>query len=140
VVGKPNCPVPAGGAGRNEINRNIATSQNVRNNTKPLIPEPAGFGASRALRGYWFKSKVQTGGAWDYKNLHYPRGQGLKYPNGQDYGNFNYGATAAALGFTDIEIYSAADLYSLVQNGTTEKEDRQIANGIAYYRNNCGAD
>jgi RHS repeat-associated protein len=138
VVGNPNCPVPTGGAGRNEINRNIATSQNVRNNTRNLWV--GGYGVVSGVRGVWFKSKVQTGGAWDYKNLHYPRGQGLKYPNGQDYGNFNYGATAAALGFTNIEIYLAADLYSLVQNGTTEKEDQQIANGIAYYRNNCGAD
>lgn len=40
----------------------------------------------------WFKSQVQNKGPWDYKQ------QGAQY---QDFGNFNYGLTAAATGIPE---------------------------------------
>ena len=50
----------------------------------------------------WFHDQVQTGGPWDYKQwgLHYPPPSGSSFGTYQydNFGNFNYGATAAAMG------------------------------------------
>jgi hypothetical protein len=40
----------------------------------------------------WFRSQVTDFGPWDYKR------QDSKY---EDFGNFNYGATGAAFGFSE---------------------------------------
>lgn len=47
----------------------------------------------------WFYSKVHNGAAWDYKQ------SGREYA---DFGNFNYGATGAALGFSDATLLRMA--------------------------------
>ena len=41
---------------------------------------------------FWFRNKVKDHGPWDYKQ---------KNPEYEAFGNFNYGATGAAYGFSD---------------------------------------
>ena len=47
----------------------------------------------------WFIAQVQNNGPWDYKQY------GRAY---EDFGNFNYGATGAAAGFSDDTLLRAA--------------------------------
>ena len=51
----------------------------------------------------WFKQQVNSGQPWDYKNIYDPS----KQERIEDFGNFNYGATGAALGLTEDEIQRA---------------------------------
>ncbi len=52
----------------------------------------------------WFYNQVDSHGAWDYKNI-----EGYKKDGSlENFGNFNYGATGAALGLTEDEIQRAA--------------------------------
>lgn len=46
--------------------------------------------AARSVNPFWFYNQVRNHGPWDYKQ----RGRGY-----EDFGNFNYGATATAFGF-----------------------------------------
>ena len=121
---KPCPAVPSGGPGRDQLNRNIAEARRVGRTSTP------GSGPSSALvSGRWLSNKVKSGGAWDYKN------QG--YSKGQDFGNFNYGATSEALGFDGGVSDFFADLYSLWDNGTLESEDAMIRAGQRYARQGC---
>ena len=54
------------------------------------------LGATRHVS--WFIGKVNTGGDWDYKKLD-PEGSSKGQSKYEDFGNFNYGATAVAAGF-----------------------------------------
>jgi RHS repeat-associated protein len=122
-----DCDVPQGGAGTSQLNRNVRVSRAVRaGNNRQFSNNPV---AARAATGYWFVEMVRTGQPWDYKN------QG--YPAGRDYGNFNYGATAAALGFTWFETSLAADAYSFRSNGTREHEMNVIRRGYEYTQSGC---
>lgn len=63
------------------------------------IPYPPGVDinknieeAKRHLDPRWFYDQVKNKGPWDYKQ------QGRQY---QDFGNFNYGATGKAFGFSE---------------------------------------
>jgi hypothetical protein len=78
----------------------------------------------------WFIARVKTGGAWDFKNQPGTRGN-------RDFGNFAFGATASALGYSDFAVHAGADLYSLWDNGTFEDQDPIIDRGQAYYQNGC---
>jgi type VI secretion system secreted protein VgrG len=60
----------------------------------------------------WFKNKVTHKGPWDYKRID------IKYEN---FGNFNYGATGAAIGFDLITLHSEAGRTQAVPPGMTEK-------------------
>ncbi len=48
------------------------------------------------------------------------------YPDGQDYGNFHYGAISIAMGFSRFISDLGADVYSLWKNQTLKNEDKQI--------------
>jgi RHS repeat-associated protein len=48
---------------------------------------------------FWFRDQVKNHGPWDFKQ------QGRQF---QNFGNFNYGATGAALGLTDITLLREA--------------------------------
>jgi len=127
---KPQCPaVPPGGPGEDEVKDNIeaaeAARKNMRESSWSIFDAPSAIGA----KGAWFIGKVKTGGPWDYKNN--------GYSQGRDFGNFNYGATAAALGFDWKTTKNFAHLYSLIENGESESEMRQIARGYYYSRNLC---
>ncbi|WLQ11865.1 RHS repeat-associated core domain-containing protein [Hahella aquimaris] len=55
--------------------------------------------AKGKLSPFWFYNQVRNRGPWDYKQ------QGAKY---QDFGNFHYGATGTALGFSSSTLYREA--------------------------------
>ena len=60
----------------------------------------------------WFKSQVQNKGPWDYKQ------QGAQY---QDFGNFNFGLTAAATGIPEqVALRGAGDAQT--KAGTSQDE------------------
>jgi len=53
---------------------------------------------------FWFKDQVNSGKPWDYKNV-----PGVNESERiEDFGNFNYGATGAALGLSEEELQRAA--------------------------------
>ena len=124
------CPaVPSGGPGAGQLNRNIQEALRQRRmnagESWSIFAVPALEGGT----GAWFAGQVKTGGAWDYKN------QG--YPGGRNFGNFNYGATAAALGYDWATTMGAAHAYSLIDTGGLEGESAQIRAGFEYARRGC---
>jgi len=110
----------------------------------------------------WFYNKVKTGGDWDYKKL---SSYGTLMPSGvekrqfEDFGNFHYGATGAAAGFTEGQLLRmagrvhtdprtaqgerAGPIDALLGRGGTEHygddpEDQvMIKSGIEYFRRGC---
>lgn len=56
----------------------------------------------------WFKSMVTHKAEWDYKRIN------LKY---EDFGNFNYGATGAAIAFDLVTLHSEAGKVQAVPPG-----------------------
>tara|TARA_R110002124_G_scaffold243235_1_gene408339 strand:+ start:48601 stop:52800 length:4200 start_codon:yes stop_codon:yes gene_type:complete len=125
VVG-PRCETPPGGPGSRELNANIRQAASV--GAAVAASHPAVRPIAEAASRGWFANQVHTRGAWDYKQ---------KYPQGQDFGNFNYGATAAALGYSWIETREAANAYSLISNGTLEGEMAHIRAGYQYTEAGC---
>ena len=103
----------------------------------------------------WFYEKVRNGGDWDYKK------HGSRY---QSFGNFNYGASGAAFGFSEDTLLRMAG-WAQVKAGTSRSDwgeapskweayfgvggrapfgddpiDRKwILHGIEYYRNQGSA-
>ena len=91
----------------------------------------------------WYYDQVRNKGPWDYKQ------QGRQY---QDFGNFNYGATAAAWGFPHDVIQRMAG-WAQQRSGTSRPEwqgplgsypygddpadQRMIDAGITYHDNGC---
>lgn len=87
----------------------------------------------------WFYNQVKPNGPWDYKT------QGLDY---EDFGNFNYAATGAALGLSDDDLARAAGGVQKILPGKRypgqpwgrppygdQPEDQfRIRDGLAYYR------
>ena len=57
----------------------------------------------------WFKSMVTHKAEWDYKRI-----DRVKY---EDFGNFNYGATGAAVGFGLVTLHSEAGKVQAVPPG-----------------------
>jgi hypothetical protein len=81
----------------------IPTSASVQDNINSALQYKSTHNAWETL--IWFKSMVQNGGDWDYKQIGKVEGQPSPYEN---FGNFNYGAVGAALGIPDFILQSAA--------------------------------
>jgi hypothetical protein len=79
------------------LDENIRQSESVR---ALLSPEESIL---------WFYSQVHNGGPWDYKK------KARKYA---DFGNFNYGATGAALGISDATLLRMAG-WAQTRSGNT---------------------
>ena len=93
----------------------------------------------------WFYNQVQSGRPWDYKNV-----KGLeKTARIEDFGNFNYGATGAALGLPDgVLIFGAGGKQVLdhrnepekhtnifgIHYGDDPRDSAMVRRGIEYYR------
>jgi hypothetical protein len=102
---------------------------------------------AEAHRGdlFWLKDQVNSGKPWDYKNV-----QGVNESERiEDFGNFNYGATGAALGVPDWMLYAAAGDKQLKDHpndpeqttsrwsypyGDDPRDAEMIRRGIEYYR------
>lgn len=69
---------------------------------------------SEANRGnfLWFYNQVRNGGPWDYKQID---------KDFEQFGNFNYGATGAAAGFSEATLLRAAG-WANVRAGTSQPE------------------
>lgn len=91
-----------------------------------------------------FYQLVQNNGLWDYKR------QGSQY---EDFGNFNFGATAAAMGFPYYLSQNGAGIYQQLKGyapagrgtpilswpyGDDPKDALQIKAGYDYVKNHCG--
>ena len=126
------CPTPPQGPAGANINNNI----NIAKDYSWLNP-----GADLA-----FIQLVQNYGMWDYKR----QGQGVQY---EDFGNFNFGATAAAMGFPYYVAQNGAGIYQQLKGaadagqgdpimnwpyGDDPTDAKQIQAGYDYVRNNCG--
>ena len=72
-------------------------SANVDDNIR--LAESIKAALEPSLRMLWFYNQVRNKGPWDYKQLH---------RDFADFGNFNYGATGAALGFSETILLRAA--------------------------------
>ena len=92
----------------------------------------------------WFKDKVNSKGPWDYKNIYDPK----EYERIEDFGNFNYGATGAALGLTEDELHRAAGAKQILDHweepsgytdplaypyGDDPRDAAMIRKGMEYY-------
>jgi RHS repeat-associated protein len=123
------CAVPSGGPGKDQLDANIREAERQRAMNYgaqwSIFAAPALEGGT----GAWFVSKVKTGGDWDYKNK--------GYSNGQNFGNFNYGATASALGYDLPTVIGAANAYSLIDNGSLESQLDMIRAGFSYAQKRC---
>jgi hypothetical protein len=106
----------------------------------------------------WFYRKVHGTGPWDYKHgaPREPAGNAESPPNPyEDFGNYNYGATGAALGLSPELLFRAAgDQQYFGQNydprdgkpwgpppyGDNPRDARNIQLGIEYYQRQRDAD
>jgi RHS repeat-associated protein len=143
-----NCPkVPTAPQGV-DVNGNIQTAQTHNSTQDPPISTPHGPAPNWAAfeRGpLWFYNQVNYGGPWDYKTQNPPGTQMYT-----DFGNFNFGATGRAVGFSATELLWGAGLAQLrhdLQNGNPPQgistrfdnpdDPAPIEAGIQYYDNNC---
>ena len=93
-----------------------------------------------------FYHLVQNNGPWDYKR----QGQGNTY---EDFGNFNFGATAAAMGMPQYIAQNGAGIYQQLRGaaaagqgkpffewpyGDDPADAKMIQSGYDYTNNNCG--
>lgn len=125
------CPqVPGGGPGKGALDRIVKEARHIGRVHNPDVGLE-GFGAMSILA-----ENSKTGGRWDIKNLRDTSGAKL-YPNGQNYGNFLYGATSVAMGFSPGFSDFGADLYSLWDHGTLEDQDAMIRAGQRYAAMGC---
>jgi len=134
---KVNCPdVPAHPSNAN-VNSNIRQAQVVR--VLSWLNPPT-YGATTYG---WFVARVAPHMSWDYKR------QGVQYA---PFGNFNYGATGAALGIPLQQLQMAGGLvaqtfgthqaswgnwYEPPAYGHDPADVQSIAKGYAYYQQGC---
>jgi len=143
--GCPDVPFHPGGA---DIDKNIAEEES----NAPLLPNI--FGAPLVLEDFY--QKVRNHGPWDYKQNRTLNDFGsldIASPF-EDFGNFNFGATAAALGIPENVALrgagyagqravgnSALDSLETALGrapfGDDPADQIQIKLGYDYYRNGC---
>ena len=139
-----NCPpVPKHPSDAN-VNNNIQQASNInfQNWVNPFLLPLHG-----TMNLMWFSAMVAPGGPWDYK------AQAPGFLQYDSFGNFNYGATGAALGIPLEDLQQAAGLVSTL-NGTNyssgfgpwyrppfyargPEKSQAIAAGYEYYANAC---
>ena len=79
------------------FNGSSPISASVQDNINEALQYQATHSPLETLE--WFKSKVQNHGDWDYKQ---------QLGDYENFGNFNYGADGAALGYPDCILKSGA--------------------------------
>jgi len=101
----------------------------------------------------WFANKVRSGSDWDYKQFEDCSGN-----NYEDFGNFNFGATGAAMGIPDEVLFRGAGAAQILTDfkrilngkqpigtsgplgafpyGDDASDQGMIQQGISYYNNN----
>lgn len=94
---------------------------------------------------FWFKEQVNSKKPWDYKNVDELKGT----ERIEDFGNFNYGVTGAALGIPDWMLHAAAGDKQIEDHpndpkqttnrwtypyGDDPRDAAMIRRGIEYYK------
>ena len=77
--------------------------------------------AGRRYNPVWFYRQVRNRGPWDYKQQGKGRELGGKYNPYEAFGNFNFGASGAAFGFSDQMLLRGAG-YAQWSAGTSLPE------------------
>jgi len=126
----PCPPVPANGPGKDKLDEIVREARRIGHIHNPKV------GLEGLAAGLILAGNSKTGGRWDIKNLRDRQGRKL-YPNGGNFGNFLYGATSTGMGFSPTVSDVGADLYSLWDNHTLEREDDKIRAGQKYARLKC---
>jgi RHS repeat-associated protein len=132
------CPaVPAGGQGEAGLHRNMQEARQL--SARINRGENWSFfddvnKRSTALAA--FAQQVRTGGAWDTKNVRAPSGK-LLYPNGQAYGDFQYGALAYSMGFDWGTTMAGAHAYSVATGNGLEQMMPTIRAGYLHAQMGC---
>ena len=99
--------------------------------------------AARSVNPFWFYGQVRNRGPWDYKQ------RGREF---EDFGNFNYGATATAFGFP-LQVTKRMAGYAQIRAknsrpefgkpwgsapyGDDPKDQAMIDAGIRYRKSGC---
>lgn len=79
--------------------------------------------ARESFNPFWFIDMVRSNGPWDYKRID------MKYEN---FGNFNFGATALAFGFQEKFALQAAGLYNVLTNKAQQHwKDKEYQKAIS---------
>ncbi|MDD2839872.1 MAG: polymorphic toxin type 44 domain-containing protein [Rickettsiales bacterium] len=114
-------------------------SDTLKENIKEAEEMRKKFGYTNPIdKGEWFKGKVKSGGPWDYKKDGHPEMEHV--------GNFNYGATGNALGFSEIILKIFAGK-NQIENNTSSPDfwdswfddpvdQEMIEQGFEWYDNN----
>jgi RHS repeat-associated protein len=134
---KPCPTVPAGGLGADGLHRNMQKARNLaarmtRGANWSIFDGTSKWGAT----GLAFADRVRTGGIWDTKNLRDLSGK-LIYPNGQAYGDFQYGALAHSMGYDWATTSAAAEAYSIGTGNGLEGMMPTIRAGYEYAAGGC---
>lgn len=132
-IDKKNCPtVPQHPQGA-DVNGNIALVEAHVAAASYDLGSADAPSAMDSVMVWWTLMVTPTIGPWDYKT------QGSKY---DDFGNFNYGATGAALGLNLNTLQNGASVFKGVYTlgrvypNQTEKQ-QMIQKGFQYYQNGC---
>lgn len=137
---KPDCPdAPIAPPGVS-VDQNIKSAQSKRNEFG-LINQASNLMNSMP----WFYNQVRSRGPWDYKR------SGSQYEN---FGNFNYGATGAAMGIPESALLRGAgwasthadssrsafwgNWWGSAPYGDDPADQAQIKAGIDYYKAKSG--
>lgn len=134
----PRCPaVPAGGLGEAGLHRNMQQARQL----SATINRGANWSLfddvnKRSAAMGAFAQRVRTGGVWDTKNLRNSSGR-LMYPNGQAYGDFQYGALAYSMGFDWATTMTGAHTYSLATGNGLEHMMPAIRAGYLHAARGC---
>lgn len=130
------CPtVPAGGPDKAELDAIIGEARRIGKMHDPHTGLE-GLAAAAILA-----KNSKTDGRWDVKNARDANGkrrfkEGPKNP-ARESGDFLYGATSTAMGFSPFISDLGADIYSLAQKGELEDKDDWIHTGQRYTRLGC---
>jgi RHS repeat-associated protein len=157
-TGLSSCPTPPIAPPGVDLNANIRRMEQLQAmNVAQLLDPSAAEGANPLAYDLVFANLVRPGGRMDYRGKF-----GSKY---EDFGNFNFGATAAASGFSDDIILTMAGVEQIPtaalthprsfgrqgsgylwewgmpwnepDHGDDPRDQDQIRNGIKYYQNQC---
>jgi RHS repeat-associated protein len=107
----PQVPAFPGGDGAKQIQKNINSAGNVFETAWTSDPEVGPATAMSALMLY-LAQQFNRKGNWDYKSK-YPAGS-TEHNQAMDFGNFDFGAVLAGLGFTLNLTQSAAGIAQIV--------------------------
>ena len=130
-------PVPNGGPGITGLQRNMRDARNLAAHLNEGSDWSLFDQADKRLAaGMAFADRVRTDGVWDTKDIKDESGKKL-YPQGEEFGDFQYGALAHSMGYDWPATMLAAHAYSIKQGRGLEGMMPTIRQGYLYSANGC---